>query len=528
MSQAEIGSLRVRLGIDTAEFSNDIRKAQSSLATLQKSFATLGTAFAGMIGGLGIGALGAAVTDAIKQVAQIGDLAETIGITAEQVQVFNRMALASGTSAEVMAKGLQEIAEQSTDVNSKLSKLFAANGLTAQGRDTNAVIRDFMTLLQNAKTPADQLAMATGVLGTRVGRELVEAFRTGAEGVDTATQEMVASGNYHTNAEVARLQEIETAYNTVTANIATMWQRMVVGMVEAASLHVQGIKEMFANLSSDKPSAIQELWAMLNGDQYRGNNQVNMGPMGGAGQFAFPPLNPTANPFANLPVLKPEKGKTAAEERKERQSTIEDIYGAGKAVSALEEHLKSATNKASFFSDSLLMVGDSIKSGLSYALSGLITGTMSAKEAFASMAQSIIQSLADIAAELAASTALRMFLGALGGGGGGGLNIGGMVFGGLFANGGYLGSGKWGIAGEAGPEIIHGPARITPMDKMDGGQMNVVVNNYAGAEVRTRQGPDGRLQIDVIKAEIAKDLARGGNPLAAAVERGYGLRRAGR
>lgn len=53
-------------------------------------------------------------------------------------------------------------------------------------------------------------------------------------------------------------------------------------------------------------------------------------------------------------------------------------------------------------------------------------------------------------------------------GGGDGL-IGGLfnkfksMFSGLFADGGYLGAGKWGIAGEAGPEIISGPAQITPM-----------------------------------------------------------------
>lgn len=39
----------------------------------------------------------------------------------------------------------------------------------------------------------------------------------------------------------------------------------------------------------------------------------------------------------------------------------------------------------------------------------------------------------------------------------------GDFFGGLFANGGDLPSGKWGIAGEAGPELISGPARITPI-----------------------------------------------------------------
>ena len=47
---------------------------------------------------------------------------------------------------------------------------------------------------------------------------------------------------------------------------------------------------------------------------------------------------------------------------------------------------------------------------------------------------------------------------------------------GEFANGGYLGAGKWGIAGEAGPEIVTGPAQITPMDKMGGGSTNVTYN----------------------------------------------------
>ena len=59
--------------------------------------------------------------------------------------------------------------------------------------------------------------------------------------------------------------------------------------------------------------------------------------------------------------------------------------------------------------------------------------------------------------------------GLFGGGGGGGL--GGIVsglFGGFFANGGTLGAGKFGIAGESGPEIIHGPAGVTPMDQIGG------------------------------------------------------------
>lgn len=47
----------------------------------------------------------------------------------------------------------------------------------------------------------------------------------------------------------------------------------------------------------------------------------------------------------------------------------------------------------------------------------------------------------------------------------------GDLFGGWFANGGTLGAGQWGIAGERGPELISGPASITPM-----GSTNVTYN----------------------------------------------------
>lgn len=54
----------------------------------------------------------------------------------------------------------------------------------------------------------------------------------------------------------------------------------------------------------------------------------------------------------------------------------------------------------------------------------------------------------------------------------------GDFFGGFFADGGNLGAGKWGIAGEAGPEIISGPATITPMSDLStgGGSTNVTYN----------------------------------------------------
>lgn len=64
----------------------------------------------------------------------------------------------------------------------------------------------------------------------------------------------------------------------------------------------------------------------------------------------------------------------------------------------------------------------------------------------------------------------------------GGVALGGFLsmFDGWFAEGGDIGVGKFGIVGEHGPELIRGPANITPANKIGGGgPARVAVHNYA-------------------------------------------------
>jgi len=161
----------------------------------------------------------------------------------------------------------------------------------------------------------------------------------------------------------------------------------------------------------------------------------------------------------------------------------------------------------------------------------IVSGTGSVKDAFADMGRSVAQTLEQLAAQLLKSsiiTLLKYLPGLLAGGGGAGINFGGMTFGGLYADGGNLGSGKWGIAGENGPEIIHGPANITPMDKGAGSSnVNVTVINNSSASVNTRKNTMGDLEI-MVEDIMADKAARGGNKFDAALQRGYGLKRSGR
>lgn len=71
-------------------------------------------------------------------------------------------------------------------------------------------------------------------------------------------------------------------------------------------------------------------------------------------------------------------------------------------------------------------------------------------------------------------------------GGGSGGSGGNSLFGGFFASGGYLPAGKIGVVGEQGPELINGPANISPINGL-GGTNNVTYNINAVDALSFRQ-----------------------------------------
>lgn len=94
------------------------------------------------------------------------------------------------------------------------------------------------------------------------------------------------------------------------------------------------------------------------------------------------------------------------------------------------------------------------------------TGKLSVKDLFKSIVETILRSQVQ--------QLLTQTFGSFGGGGGGGFFS--NLFAGFFANGGRIPSGKVGVVGEAGPELVTGPATVTPMGGGGGGVTNVTYN----------------------------------------------------
>ena len=108
---------------------------------------------------------------------------------------------------------------------------------------------------------------------------------------------------------------------------------------------------------------------------------------------------------------------------------------------------------------------------------------------------------------------------------------------GYFDKGGNIPVGKWGIAGENGPEIIQGPAHVTSTrdtarllgSANNGG--NITVNNYAGASVSASKNASGDWEIliqraaEVAEDRIASGIASGGGKVGRQISNTFGVKR---
>lgn len=135
----------------------------------------------------------------------------------------------------------------------------------------------------------------------------------------------------------------------------------------------------------------------------------------------------------------------------------------------------------------------SINSSFESSLSGLIQTIGDKTKSIADVFKSFTASLSKVFADFAAKQSLALLLGGLPGGSGVGGSAGGLggiigkLFSGFKAGGGYVPSGRWAIAGDAGPEPIFGGstgATVLPNRSMGGGaqvnHFNISVDGATG------------------------------------------------
>lgn len=135
---------------------------------------------------------------------------------------------------------------------------------------------------------------------------------------------------------------------------------------------------------------------------------------------------------------------------------------------AFNDYIDNATNAANQARDMFNAVTGSMNSAIDKFVE---TGKFS----FGDFAQSVIMDLEKIALKAAAAQVFKSMTGT------------GGLFAGLFAGGGDIPAGKFGLVGEAGPELVQGPATVTSAKDTAamGGGGTTIINNISALDSRS-------------------------------------------
>ena len=181
MASSLIGSLRVALGLDTAQFEAGANKSKSIARGLTKdiesSFKSAKIAVEGLAAAFAIGALTNQIKQALDYAAAIGNAAGTLGVTTKQLQEFRYAASQVGVAQEQLESGLQRLTVSmgKAEVGSQAQvKAFNAIGISIQdlkGKNTGDVFGKIADGLKNVTDRSQRAAVEVALFG-KTGAQL--------------------------------------------------------------------------------------------------------------------------------------------------------------------------------------------------------------------------------------------------------------------------------------------------------------------------------------------------------------------
>jgi len=473
------------------------------LATAFKAAAVAGTILQGVTG-IGLVKVAAGLAAAAGAVLTINklteDAGESVGGLNDEIDKLNNSdggisgPLSSGAANEVdtYAEALKAVlaphqrfidqakkfseADYRTDLEKANQSVVDAQIVIEQlhlaFKRSNGQVENFVFLLRGADRELERATAAVKEL-TDANRELTkderftEFFKELTEGAAeqveqlefnkraiTALKDAYAAGTITLAAYTTAMSEVDESVNKSAESIRALsetsadFQRDIAESTADAKRDLEQLNmnalekqldDINHNLSSDLADTVRELnsAALLNPEL--------------AGQYATEIANITTATNAAI---------TAQQQLAEEGYVNSRTFASGwkKAYSEYADEATNASKTAEkMFNKTTQSMEDSI---VSFAKTG--------KFEFKDLINTILE-------ELLRSQIQRLIaqtFGSFGGGGGGGFN----PFAGFFANGGLIPSGKFGVVGENGPELVSGPANITPMNGLGGGSSQVIYN----------------------------------------------------
>lgn len=399
---------------------------------------------------------GLAAAAGIKMFAtQIDDLAKAssrLGITVNELQSLQFAASQTGASSEELEKGLtrfsRSISEASSGIGTGL-RAFEALGVTVTDtagnlRPTNELLNEVSDRLATIESPADRVRIAFDLFG-RSGVNLVNTLQNGSGELTKLRGEFNAVTMELTGPQAKAVEEANDRFDKLGRILGSIGQQItsvllpvlakvgefiVVNILKALSGATRALRN-FLNAIVD---LADEVGIQMNKFTFgEGLNEeldriiFNLENAGKASKDANGDLKVLVN-TSNAVAGGFERVNNMA------AKTLATYDEFGDKISLLKEKTDTSRTALQQYEDATLDVRDALQktavdglTSMEDSLLGVIQGTMSAKDAFRSMAQSILADLARIAIRQQITGKIAGFLPNLFGGGATGKAIGGSV-----------------------------------------------------------------------------------------------------
>ena len=229
------------------------RRAKQSAAKIDQTYAGMGDKIGatfrkigpGLIAGLSIGALTAAVTQlgsVVKGIAQIGDQAKIAGLSVEKFQQLKYVGDQNRVEVDAMIDGLKELSLRADEfvttgggsAAESFRRLgFSASELSSKLSDPAALFAEIIDRL-NDLDQAAQIRVADEIFGGTGGEKFVQLLGQGKGAIRATMNAAKAAGAVLDADLIKKAEELDRRFAALTTRTSTFFKTLTVEMADAA------------------------------------------------------------------------------------------------------------------------------------------------------------------------------------------------------------------------------------------------------------------------------------------------------
>lgn len=221
----------------------EVRNIEDRFARANPRFGPgfLGGLFSGALSVLSVGSIAHLIQNTVEGLAKIGDVADRVGVTAEQLQELRYALEQSGGQAEQAGPALERFANniaKAMEGEGKLGRFLEENNVRL--KDRNGVLRptadllaEVANLIQNAASPQERLNIATEFFGRAAGPAMATALQNGSAGLRNFGAEAKNAGAVIENDLIKKAQEIDDQFQKLARTLSTTVKGAIISMIDS-------------------------------------------------------------------------------------------------------------------------------------------------------------------------------------------------------------------------------------------------------------------------------------------------------